>query len=107
MSSSSAFVIVGVDQTGLTTGSYTGSITVTQSGAANSPLTIPVVLVVNGGGSGGNGSGNLTFSPSSMSFSSINGSTPNAQTLTVSASSSTTFIVNHSPIVVAPRAGWP
>ena len=29
---------VGVDQTGLTTGSYTGSISVTQSGAANSPL---------------------------------------------------------------------
>ena len=51
-----------------------------------------MVLVVNGGGSGGGG--NLTFSPSSISFSSINGSTPNAQTLTVSATSSTTFIVN-------------
>jgi uncharacterized protein (TIGR03437 family) len=92
VSASSAFVIVGVDQTGLTTGSYTGSISVTQAGAANSPLTVPVVLVVNGGGSGGGG--NLSFSPSSISFSSVNGATPNAQTLTVSATSSTTFIVN-------------
>ena len=92
VSSSSAFVIVGVDQTGLSTGSYTGSISVTQAGAANSPLTVPVVLVVNGGG--GSGSGNLTFSPSSMSFSSVNGSTPSAQTLTVSATSTTTFVVN-------------
>ena len=71
VSSSSAFVTIGVDQTGLTTGSYTGSISVTQAGAANSPVNVPVVLVVNGGGSGGGGS--LSFSPSSMSFSSING----------------------------------
>jgi hypothetical protein len=50
-----------------------------------------VVLVVNGGGSGG--SGNLIFSPSSFTFSSVNGSTPNAQTLLVSANSSTTYLV--------------
>ncbi len=103
VSSSSAFVIVGVDQTGLTTGSYTGSISVTQSGAVNSPLTIPVVLVVNGGGSGG--SGNLSFSSSSMTFSSINGATPSAQTLTVSATSSTTFIVN-TPTYSGGASGW-
>ena len=64
----SAFVTVGVDQTGLTTGTYSGSITVTQTGAANSPLTIPVLLAVNGGG--GNGSGSLTFSPTSIAFTS-------------------------------------
>ncbi len=79
VSSSAAFVTVGVDQTGLVTGTYTGSISVTQAGAANSPLNIPVVLVVNGGGSGGSGS--LIFSPSSIAFTSVNGATPNAQTL--------------------------
>src|ERR1019366_4799783 len=42
-----------VDQTGLTTGVYSGSISVSQTGAANSPTLIPVVLVVNGGGNGG------------------------------------------------------
>jgi uncharacterized protein (TIGR03437 family) len=102
VSTGSAFVTVGVDQTGLNTGTYSGSITVTQTGAVNSPLTIPVVLVVNGGGSGG--SGNLTFSPSSMSFTSSNGSTPGAQTLQVSANSTTTFVGSIS--YVSSATGW-
>ena len=44
------------------TGVYNGIIAVTQAGASNSPVNVPVVLVVNGGGSGGGG-GTLTFSP--------------------------------------------
>ena len=84
-------VSVSVNQSSLSTGTYSGSISVSQSGAANSPTTIPILLVVNGGGSGGS-TGSLSFTPSSMSFSSLNGSTPGAQTLSVSANSSTSFV---------------
>ena len=63
LASSSAFATIGVDPTSLGTGIYNGIISVTQAGAANSPVSVPVVLVVNGGGSGG-GTGTLTFSPS-------------------------------------------
>jgi uncharacterized protein (TIGR03437 family) len=84
-------VVVSVNQSSLSTGTYSGSISVSQTGAANSPTTVPILLVVNGGGSGGN-TGTLTFSPSSMSFSSVNGSTPSAQTLSVTANSSTSFV---------------
>ena len=82
-------VAVLVDQTGLGTGVYSGSITVTQAGAANSPLTVPVVLVVNGGGSGGSTTGTFGFSPSSIAFSSVSGSTPAATNLYVSSTSGT------------------
>ena len=85
LASSSAFATIGVDQTGLATGVYNGIIAVTQAGAANSPVNVPVVLVVNGGGSGGGG-GTLTFSPASLSFASVNGSAPASQSLSVSAS---------------------
>ncbi len=86
-------VSVLVDQTGLGTGVYSGSITVTQAGAANSPMTVPVVLVVNGGGAGGT-TGTFNFSPSSIAFSSVGGSTPAATNLSVTSASgtSTAFI---------------
>ncbi len=82
---------VSVNQASLSTGTYSGSISVSQTGAANSPTIIPVVLVVNGGGSGGS-TGSLTFTPSSMSFTSINGSNSGAQTLSVSANTTTSFV---------------
>jgi uncharacterized protein (TIGR03437 family) len=82
-------VSVLVDQTGLGTGVYSGSITVTQAGAANSPLTVPVVLVVNGGGSGGSTTGTFGFSPSSIAFSSVGGTTPAATNLYVTSASGT------------------
>src|ERR1019366_1934566 len=75
-------------QTGLGTGVYSGSITVTQAGAANSPLTVPVVLVVNGGGSGGT-TGTFNFSPSSIAFSSVSGTTPAPTNLYVTSASGT------------------
>lgn len=40
---------VGVDATGLTAGVYTGTVTVTAPGAANSPQIVPVQLTVGGG----------------------------------------------------------
>ena len=101
VSTGAAFALIGVDQTGLGTGTYNGSITVTQAGAANSPVTVPVVLVVNGGG--GSGGGTLSFSPSSLSFSSVNGSVPAAQTLSVSATSTTSFVAT---IGYVNGSGW-
>jgi uncharacterized protein (TIGR03437 family) len=79
-------VYVTVSQASLSTGTYTGSVVVTQSGATNSPVTVPVVIVVNGGGSN-NGGGALIFTPSSLTFTTPTGATPAAQTLAVTSSS--------------------
>ena len=84
-------ISVSVNQASLSTGTYSGSVSVSQAGAANSPTTIPILFVVNGGGGGGS-TGSLSFNPSSMSFSSLNGSTPGAQTLSVTANTSTSFV---------------
>lgn len=92
-------VSVQVDPTGLSTGVYSGSFSVTQTGAGNSPTQIPVVLVVNGGGNG-NGTGTLTFSPGSLSFNTTNGTTsPSSSTLSVTSASSTSFVgtISYSP----------
>ena len=82
-------MFVQVDQTGLTTGVYSGSISVSQTGAANSPTLIPVVLVVNGGGSGGTppANSNVTVTPTSLTFSTAFASSPAAQTLNVTSTS--------------------
>ena len=103
LASSNAFATIGVDQTGLATGVYNGIIAVTQSGASNSPVNIPVVLV-NGGGSGG-GSGTLTLSPSSISLSSTSGSLMPSTSLDVSATNATSFgtsIISYS----SNGSGW-
>jgi uncharacterized protein (TIGR03437 family) len=82
-------VTVQVNQAGLATGVYSGSVTVTQANAANSPTTIPVVLVVNGGGSGGTppANSNVTVSPTSLTFTAGSGSNPIAQTIGVTSAS--------------------
>ena len=93
------YVTVQVDQTGLAAAIYSGSISVSQAGAANSPTTVPILLVV-GGGSGGN----LTFSSSSIAFTATNGvTTPSTATLTVSADSSTPFSAS---IAYTNGSGW-
>jgi uncharacterized protein (TIGR03437 family) len=80
---------VSVSPTGMAAGVYTGSITVVQSGVANTPYTYPVTMVVNGGGTG---SGPLNFTPASLSFNTNNGvTTPSAATLTVGANVATNF----------------
>jgi uncharacterized protein (TIGR03437 family) len=48
LSASGNTITVGVNPSGLLAGSYTGSVQITASGAANSPLTIPVNLSVTG-----------------------------------------------------------
>ncbi len=86
-------VTVQVDETGLSAGVYNGSITLTQAGAGNSPTTVPILLVVNGGGGGGT-FGTLTFSQSSIPFTSTNGSTPSPAVLTVGADANTSFVAS-------------
>ena len=58
--STSATLKVSVSAAGMTAGTYNGSITVTSSGAANSPQTIPVKLVI----TSTTGSGRLRVFPS-------------------------------------------
>jgi uncharacterized protein (TIGR03437 family) len=83
---STLVTVSGNNVASLANGVYTGSVTVTASGAANSPVNIPVVLTVTG--STATGGGNLTLSASSMTFNAIqNGSAPASQNLLVSASS--------------------
>jgi len=81
-------VTVHVDHSALSAGVYSGSIVLTQTGAANSPTTVPVILVVYGAGGA---VGPLTFAPNSFSFSSTNGSTPTAAQMQVGADAPTSF----------------
>jgi uncharacterized protein (TIGR03437 family) len=94
---------VSVNPAGMATGLYSGSVTVTQSGLANSPLTIPVVLIINAGSGGGGGSGLLTLNPASMTFSAAAGVSPASQTLSVTASTTTNFSVG---VTTANGVNW-
>jgi uncharacterized protein (TIGR03437 family) len=90
---------VNVDQSTLSAGVYTGSVTLTQAGAANSPTSVPIILVLTGSGGGGN----LTFSPSPIAFTSNNGSTPGSTTLAVGAATATAF---SATIAYTNGSGW-
>jgi hypothetical protein len=68
---------VSVNPTGLAPGTYNGTVTVTSSGASNSPLSVPVTLTVAA-------QPNLTVSPSSLTFNfQIGGTAPASQTVSV------------------------
>ena len=63
--STPATVKVSVNAAGLAAGTYNGNISITSTGAANSPQSVPVTLVVTGsGGGGGGGTGRLRTWPS-------------------------------------------
>jgi hypothetical protein len=64
---------VGINTTGLTAGNYTGTVTVTSTGAANSPQTVSVNLTVT---SGGRGNPTLMLSPNTLSYTYQTGGTP-------------------------------
>ncbi|HEV3333036.1 MAG TPA: hypothetical protein VG096_18740 [Bryobacteraceae bacterium] len=69
---------------------FSGAIVINASGVNNSPLSIPIVLVANGGGA----SGPLTLNPSTLSFTALAGGVaPPTQTLTISAPTTTAFNV--------------
>jgi uncharacterized protein (TIGR03437 family) len=96
---------VTVDPSGKAAGIYTSSVALNEASATNSPVTYPVVLVVNGGGTSG-GSGSLFFSPNGTLFFSTSNGTTQSQTLSVSANSATTFTVtaNQTWLTVSPTA---
>ena len=71
----------------LATGAYAGAVTITSSTYPNSPMTYPVVFVVNGGTTT---AGTLTLSTSALTFNALpGGSLPASQTLTVTAANAT------------------
>jgi hypothetical protein len=75
---------VSVDATGLTAGTYTGSVSITATGAGNTPLVVPVRLTVTGGALP-----NLSVSPTTLSFTyQIGGTIPAAQTISVTSDAS-------------------
>jgi uncharacterized protein (TIGR03437 family) len=100
--STPASVQVTIDPSSLSSGLHTATITITAPTAANTPLTIPVVALVNS--SSGGGTGPLTLSPTSLTFSAVvNGTQPVSQSLSVSTSpSGTAFSVQTS----GSNCGW-
>jgi hypothetical protein len=77
---------VGINPTGLTAGTYNGTITITAASASNSPQNVAVSLVVSGGTTG---NPSLNIAPANLSFIYGAGSTTSgSQQLTVSSSGS-------------------
>ena len=80
-------VSVSVTPGSLSAGTYTGSVTITSSGASNSPKSVPVTLTVTSATTP-----TLTVSPLSLSFTyQTGGSTPAAQPVTLSSSSALNY----------------
>jgi len=80
-------VSVSVTPGTLSAGTYTGSVTITSSGASNSPKSVPVTLTVTSATTP-----TLTVSPLSLSFTyQTGGSTPAAQPVTLSSSSALNY----------------
>jgi uncharacterized protein (TIGR03437 family) len=80
-----AILSVSVSPTGLSPGTYNGTITITAPGAGNSPQTVSVSLTVASAPT-------ISVSPSLLNFAyQSGGSPPQAQTVTVSATSAAAF----------------
>jgi uncharacterized protein (TIGR03437 family) len=97
-------VTVSVIPSLLSAGTYTGSVTITASGAsavANSPVTIPVTLTVT--------AGSLTLSSNSLNFTSVlGGAKPANQTVTIGSSGAAlnyTAVAGASWLSVTPASG--
>ena len=74
---------IGVNPTGLTAGTYTGSVSVVGTGASNSPLTLPVTFTV----TAANGNPTINLTPSNLSFAfQLGGSNPAPQNLAIASS---------------------
>jgi uncharacterized protein (TIGR03437 family) len=83
-----AVSVQGNNLSSLANGVYTGGVTVTAIGAANSPVNVPVVLTVSGSTASGGG---LTLGSLSTFYATQSGAAPASQTLSVSASSLTYY----------------
>ncbi len=77
---------IGANPSGLAAGTYTGSVSVASTGASNSPQSIPVTLNVTSAAT----KPALNLSPTSVTFNfQIGGSTPTAQKVATTSSTST------------------
>jgi hypothetical protein len=95
---------VGISTSGLTAGTYNGTVTVTASGASNSPRTVAVTLSVTNPAAP-----NLTVSPGTLSFSyQIGGTSPTAQNVSIGstgAALSYTVSTSASWLTASPASG--
>lgn len=83
--STPASLSVSVNPTGLNPGTYNGSVTITAPGAGNSPQTVAVSLTVTSAPT-------LSISANSLNYAYQTGSSlPQAQAVSVTANSATTF----------------
>jgi hypothetical protein len=89
---------VAIDVTGLSAGNYSGLITVTGTGATNTPQTIPVTLNILSGPA-------LSVNPTSISFTTPVTVNPLTQTVTVTNAGGTPMDWSASAIVTTPAAG--
>ncbi len=77
----SGAISVGANISGLAAGSYSGHVIVSAAGVTNSPMSVPVTLVV--AAAAQPSPYVLTMSPSSMAFSGVVGSVPACQALVI------------------------
>jgi hypothetical protein len=96
----SGTISVGANISGLAAGSYSGNVIVSAAGMTNSPMSIPVTLVVAAAAQASPYV--LTMSPSSLAFSGAVGSTPACQALIVD----DTTPGGPLPVVMSSDAAW-
>jgi|GEM_PF-569618 len=82
-----ATITVSLNPSTFSAGTYPGTVFINSTGAGNSPLALPITLIVTGGG--GNTTSQLSLSPNTLSFFGQPGGTPPPQrTVSVSSNSS-------------------
>jgi hypothetical protein len=87
--------------TGISDGTYTATISISSSGATNTPVNIPVTLTV------GPSSSSISLSSSSLSFNATaGGSNPAAQNVTVSNGGGGTLAAPTTSITYGSGSGW-
>lgn len=97
---------IGVSPTGLTAGTYTGTVTVTAAGASNSPLKVNVSLTVTAVST----NPSLNVTPGNLMFNYLSGSTsPGSQNISIASSGSalnfTAAATGGSWLTITPASG--
>jgi hypothetical protein len=81
---------VSVDTTGVLIGTFNATITITASGATNTPQTVPVTLTVTG--TPPNATPTISFNPASFSFQTLGPANPGTQALSISEGGGSTSV---------------
>ena len=106
-STTPAVITVSVNPVGLTAGVYPGTVFVNSSGASNSPLNLPITLIVTGGTGGG--TAQLALNPVSLNFfGQPNGTPPQQRTVQVTSTGSAisySVSTNQAWLQAAPSSG--